>query len=338
MLVLLRTTSKRPYGSRSYKKIKKYIEYKVIKDRVSSVHVSWFGGEPLLYFNEVVFPISLFAKDLCDSMKTPFMCSITTNASKINSDIIEKMKLIDLKHFQITLDGARKRHDKIRNENGQPSYDLIMNNIMDICLKMNDANITLRINYDDQTLKDKQLEEIFSYIPVEYRKKITPNFQRVWQTIKGKPTKNERRLELYNYCRNIGYKVCDPANVFQVGSYYKCYADRFNHLEINYDGKIYFCTARSLSEENVPGILMDNGRILWNESKVAKRYAKATFDNEMCIQCKYLPLCMGPCSQKIIETPIDQLSNICNLKISEIPPETVIIEYYKEKMKILSEK
>ena len=249
----------------------------------------------------------------------------------------QTMKEIDMKHFQITLDGAKKRHDKIRNENGLPSYDRIMKNVNDLCKYIEDVHITLRINYDDKTLKDVQMKEIFSIIPVEYRAKILPNFQRVWQTVKEGSLKNERRLDLYNYCRDIGFKVNEPANILQIGAYFKCYVDCFNHLEINYDGKLYFCTARTFTEEYEVGVLNDDGTIRWHEQKVAKRYAKATFENEMCIKCKYLPLCMGPCSQKIMETPKEYLSSICSLKYSEIPPETVIVEYYKNKMKFLEE-
>lgn len=45
---------------------------------------------------------------------------------------------------------------------------------------------------------------------------------------------------------------------------------------------------------------------------------------------------MGPCSQKIIETPKDQLYSICFLNYSEVKPETVIIDYYKQKMDYLT--
>lgn len=317
-------------------KIEKYIKHKIVSDRVSSVHISWFGGEPLLYFDEVVYPISKFAVNLCVFHNIPFASSITTNASKINVSMIEKMEEIEMKHFQITLDGVKNRHNKIRNEKGAPSYDGIMNNINDLCKNIDDVQITLRINYDNQTFKDCLIEEIFSNIPTEYRTKITPNFQRVWQTVKDNPVKNERRLDLYDHCRNMGFKVREPANILQIGAYYKCYADRFNHLEINYDGTLYFCTARSFTKEHQVGVFNDDGTIHWDQQKVIKRYAKATFENEVCLPCKYLPLCMGPCTQKLVETPKEHLSEICSLKYSEIPPETVIIEYYKNKMKALS--
>lgn len=47
-------------------KIKKHIIYMIEKIHINSLTLSWFGGEPLLYFNEVVYPISLFAKEICE--------------------------------------------------------------------------------------------------------------------------------------------------------------------------------------------------------------------------------------------------------------------------------
>jgi len=37
--------------------------------------------------------------------------------------------------------------------------------------------------------------------------------------------------------------------------------------------------------------------------KLAKRLGNSTFENNYCIKCKYLPGCMGPCSQKMVELP-----------------------------------
>lgn len=315
--------------------VKRHIEYKIEKERIAALHISWFGGEPLLYFDDIVYPISLYAKEICRLHNLPFKNSVTTNASRVNFEMIDRMNEISLNHFQITLDGAPNRHNKIRNENGIPSFNLIMENVIDICRYIIDSEVTLRINYDEKTLKDKCLKDIFEIIPLEYRSKITPNFQRVWQTVKADNQENIQRIELYNHCNNLGFNVCSPANVFQIGRYYKCYADRLNHLEINYDGRIYSCTARDFSDKQVVGVLDTTGKIVWDEAKRIKRYAKAPFENKMCLNCKYLPLCLGPCSQKIIETPKDKLENICNLHLTEISPETVIIDYYNKKMQLI---
>lgn len=322
------------------RKVMSHIQYMIEEEHITKLDLSWFGGEPLLFFEEVIYPISSHAKLLCEKFHIPYYASITTNASKIDLNMIRKMKRIELNSFQITIDGDAKRHNLIRNENGKPSFDIIMRNIKDICNLIEEAHITLRFNYDDKTLNSDKIKELFDNIPLEHRRKIHPNFQRVWQTFKEQkpnhetPMENKRRLELTNYCKSLGYFIPSPANAFSIGSTYKCYADRKYHAEINYDGKVYSCTARGYSEEYEIGKLLDNGKIVFSEEKQIQKLARTTFENEMCLPCKFLPLCLGPCSQKIIETPASRLKNLCYLNLTEVSPESVILDYYEKKMSV----
>jgi uncharacterized protein len=67
---------------------------------------------------------------------------------------------------------------------------------------------------------------------------------------------------------------------------------------INYDGKIFKCTASDFTTYPEERILLVSGDIEWNISRVAKRFEKATFENKHCLACNLLPVCFGPCSQK----------------------------------------
>lgn len=331
---------KHPQGYMSVEtveKVKKHLDYMVEQVGVESVSIGWFGGEPLLYFNEVIYPVSLYAKELCKKWGIPFYNTITTNASKIDQGMVERCDVINLSRFQITIDGDEKRHDKIRNENGEPSFRLIMANINLLLEHLPDVFIILRVNYDDQTLKQCDMMSIFESIPVEYRNKVSIDFQRVWQTSKNHSNKNEMRLDLYDKCSELGFQQQGVSNSFHVGKSHKCYADRLCYGEINYDGKVYRCTARGYDDEHVMGELMENGIIKWDEKKMAHHLGKSTFDNDMCLACKYLPLCLGPCSQKVAETSKENLKNVCALNGCEVFPEEVITEYYEQKMKVLSQ-
>lgn len=92
-----------------------------------------------------------------------------------------------------------------------------------------------------------------------------------------------------------------------------CYADRYHQAVINYDGSVFKCTARDFAKTNErDGILMNDGRIDWDEKKFNKRLGKTTIENKYCNNCKYLPLCFGPCSQKQLElTDMKDFKTIC---------------------------
>ena len=314
-----------------------HIKYMIEKKHITQLDLGWFGGEPLLYFDEVVYPISSYAKLLCGKHNIPYRAQITTNGSKIDLAMIKKMKEIRLTSFQITIDGDPKRHNLIRNEKGKPSFDTIMNNIYNLCENIEDVRITLRLNYDNKTLESEDVKKVFEAIPKKYRKSIFPSFHRVWQTVKnqnadaGSIIENRKQLSLYEYCKDLGFMATSPANAFAIGRHYKCYADRGYHTEINYDGKVYSCTARNYSEESEIGSLLENGEIIYNTEMRVKKLSKAPFENEMCLQCRYLPICLGPCYQKAMETDKKRLSDICNLKHTEVSPETTILDYHDRK-------
>ena len=127
------------------KKIKNHLRLKIEVDKITSLNLSWFDGEPLLYFYEVVYPLSIFAKELCKKNNIPFVSTITTNGYCIDKTMLEKIDEIDLRSFQITLDGHCDRHNKIRNVNGIPSYDKILENINLLCKNIENISVTLRI-------------------------------------------------------------------------------------------------------------------------------------------------------------------------------------------------
>jgi uncharacterized protein len=75
----------------------------------------------LLYFDEIVYPLSKQIKQVLDEKGIPFTNSATTNGYLIDKERINKFKEINLNHFQITLDGNQATHDKIgfgRNREG----------------------------------------------------------------------------------------------------------------------------------------------------------------------------------------------------------------------------
>lgn len=330
---------KHPKGHMSLEvieKCKRHILYMLKYEKISSLALDWFGGEPLLYFDEVIYPIGLYAKKMCDKYKVPFYHYATTNASKIDIQMIDKMKKIGFSGFQITIDGDENKHNSVRSEKGKPSFGKIIDNVNLLCERLDKIQITLRVNYDDKTLELSDMENVFSMISPENRKHIAVNFQRVWQTIKAGQVENTDRIQLTKKSIGMGFQIPPLANAFGIGIICKCYVDRMFHAEINYDGKVYRCTARDYSDKYVMGELLDSGEIKWNEERMAERYAKATFENEMCLKCRYLPLCMGPCSQKIAETPKENLPQICYLTFAEVRPESVITDYYEQKMKALN--
>ena len=319
-------------------KVKSHIDLKLEEKYFRHLNLGWFGGEPLLYFNKVVYPISIYIKEKCNLENVNFFNSMTTNGFLINKKRIENFKEIDLRNFQITLDGDKSTHDKIRNQRGKPSFDRIIQNIIDICYLVPDPNITLRINYTDESIRT-DFHDVLKIIPIEYRKSIYIQFQRVWQTYCSKEQTEETKKFLKDNedtLREDGFLVSYNHN-YSIFKGNVCYADRINYANINYDGNVFRCTAREYSDENSFGYLNEKGEIIWDDKKLFDIDSKPYFDNDLCLECKYLPLCGGPCFQKIFNA-IKKSETFCMKDILDTDVETFIIQHFlnvKEYNKVL---
>ncbi len=301
------------------RKVKKHLKYIIEKEHIAHLHLDWFGGEPLMYFKEVIYPISKYGQDICKEKNIPFSNHATTNAYYMDDKMIEAFNKIQLNSFQIPIDGSEKKHNSVKNINGIGHYRKIINNINILCERVEGIRIILRINYDIQTLKT--ILPVIDDIKIDNRKKISVDFQRIWQVEFNRDETGNNRLLLdtKKAFEDAGFKTSYFA--FRPKLFKCCYADSFYHRAINYDGKLFKCTARDYADDLSIGNLNDDGSISFNENIIIRMFSDATFKNEKCLNCIQLPLCYGPCIQKYYETKIGKSSFQCLYKGSEISME-----------------
>ena len=104
------------------KNVEKFIDKVMNRNDINALQLNWFGGEPLLYFDEVLYPLAMYTKEKANEYNKKYYGSMTTNGYHLDTRIIAKCKDIELKLLQITLDGNRELHNKTRNNNGAPSF------------------------------------------------------------------------------------------------------------------------------------------------------------------------------------------------------------------------
>jgi uncharacterized protein len=262
-------------------------------------YLSFFGGEPLLYFSQTVVPITDAILKKCKEHNIDCNIIFTTNGYLINSDFIDYFKSQECyPTLQITLDGNKQEHDKVRFVSGlKGSYDKISANTR--LLLANDFFVRLRINYTDSNIH--HMEEIakdFSDLPTERKETgLMFDFHRVWQNEKGKDIE-EAYLKTIQKFREHDFVVSSQRAMNNVND--SCYADKRNSVVINYNGDIFKCTARDFTRDNREGYIDNTGSLVWENDALEKRM-KSKFQNEPCLTCRILPLCNGGCSQQAIE-------------------------------------
>ncbi|HJH47310.1 radical SAM/SPASM domain-containing protein [Bacteroides hominis] len=307
--------------------LNKHIALLMTQQKADSVLLDWFGGEPLIYFDEVVKKVSDYALSVAAKSKVKIKQQITTNATLLNKDRIYYMKDANFDFFQISMDGNERRQNLIKHySDKRGTYSDVVNNI-NLLTEINPAiSICLRINYDKQTLKN--VKEIINDFSGKTKKCIMVSFQKVWQ-IPFTAEMSELLIETKKIFEMAGIR----------SSYWKykpfqfrcCYADNYNYYVVNYDGRIFKCSARDYSEELVIGNLQTSGEVNWNHGILSKMFLKATFENECCENCQALPLCMGPCIQKNYDALVNKKRLSCMYDSVEHSLSSYVIEMAKQR-------
>lgn len=277
----------------------KLIEDKVINQGIKSLDVSFFGGEPLLCYKEVVFPILNHATHLCHEYNVKISSHFTTNATLLTDEMIKELNALDFTTpigFQITLDGSKNIHNKVRvSPIEKNTYDTILHNVQS--LLANGNQVYLRFNYASYNIESfRDVLSELKNVSLDERKRLNVNFQQIWQDKKKHPEIQQRAVELADEFKENDFKSDSDTFYFR----HVCYADLENHIVINYDGNVYKCTARTFTDENKEGVLNPDGSITWNE-KYAKRMA-IKYSNQACRKCKIMPICNGGCSQNKMDS------------------------------------
>ena len=126
----------------------KYIQKQLMFS--NHLHISWFGGEPLLALDVIEYIMQNIQK-ICKAKKILFSSNITTNAYFLDEKTFDKLYQLKVTAYQITLDGLKEQHDRQRiMADGSGTYDKIIQNLISIKNLSKDkykfARITIRVN------------------------------------------------------------------------------------------------------------------------------------------------------------------------------------------------
>lgn len=133
--------------------IKRHIRYQITEAKIPALHLDWFGGEPLMFFDEVIYPIASFAKELCDKYGVILTQHATTNAVLMTSEMMDKMNQLGFTSFQIPIDGNELHHNSIKfTSNKEGTFRTVLAHVNELVDRLPNVHIILRINYDRKTL------------------------------------------------------------------------------------------------------------------------------------------------------------------------------------------
>lgn len=266
-------------------------------NKLKKLNLSFFGGEPLLYFDKVVVDIINHAKMQCKAFDAKLSIHFTTNAYLLTDNVLKQLEGLDVS-FQITIDGGKQVHDSVRKtKGGEPTYARIVEHIHQTL--SHGFPVGVRFNYTAKSIPSFiDVVKDFSHLQQEQKQLVNFTFQRVWQDNEGDASQVEQQVEHIERAFEQAGLFVNNAKSYIVPY---CYADGVNTAVVNYNGDLFKCTARDFATKSKEGTLAADGTLRWNE-RLRKRMS-IRHGSDTCLQCRIYPICHGGCSQMKLEAP-----------------------------------
>lgn len=266
-------------------------------NKLKKLNLSFFGGEPLLYFDKVVVDIINHAKMQCKAFDAKLSIHFTTNAYLLTDNVLKQLEGLDVS-FQITIDGGKQVHDSVRKtKGGEPTYARIVEHIHQTL--SHGFPVGVRFNYTAKSIPSFiDVVKDFLHLQQEQKQLVNFTFQRVWQDNEGDASQVEQQVEHIERAFEQAGLFVNNAKSYIVPY---CYADGVNTAVVNYNGDLFKCTARDFAPKSKEGTLAADGTLRWNE-RLRKRMS-IRHGSDTCLQCRIYPICHGGCSQMKLEAP-----------------------------------
>lgn len=266
-------------------------------NKLKKLNLSFFGGEPLLYFDKVVVDIINHAKMQCKAFDAKLSIHFTTNAYLLTDNVLKHLEGLDVS-FQITIDGGKQVHDSVRKtKGGEPTYARIVEHIYQTLSR--GFSVGVRFNYTAKSIPSFiDVVKDFSHLQQEQKPLVNFTFQRVWQDNEGDASQVEQQVEHIERAFEQAGLFVNNAKSYIVPY---CYADGVNTAVVNYNGDLFKCTARDFAPKSKEGTLAADGTLRWNE-RLRKRMS-IRHGSDTCLLCRIYPICHGGCSQMKLEAP-----------------------------------
>ena len=265
-----------------------------VEGGIRAVNLTWYGGEPLLYF-DIVRYMSQEITEICQDNKCRLKMDIVSNGYLLTEEIVEELENLGFFKIQITIDGMKDNHNVRRPlRGGGGTFDKIVENLslfddssMSVLIRMNTDNTNCVDFVELKALIDSLgNENIRLYAsPVEDLNKDTVN------EVSDFMSSQDFEAFALESCENGSwsdddFSVMDDRFCFCTSETENCYV-------IDDVGNFYKCWDEVGREEYA--CFNIRNREERNDEQIAKFVAVDPFSDEKCKKCVFLPLCFGGC-------------------------------------------
>lgn len=264
-------------------------------EETKQLAVTWFGGEPLMALPQIEAITQLLRDDLSRSHGLDYGATIITNGYGFTRKIAAKLRNLDVRMAQVTLDGTAEYHNKRRylKTDHRETFDQIIDNITEARDVM---PISIRVNLDHsnqeafmplvQLLRDRHLDVL-----------VYPAFTQDIGKDQWEPTFCdmsaflEAKARLFRLAPDLGESIFP----FPKARRFFCGAQSEMFWVIAPDGLLHKCWDTIAEPHRAVGSVHSG-----IDDAAAAYWHSWGISNIKCRDCKVAPLCVGGCAADAI--------------------------------------
>lgn len=264
------------------------------------LHVTWFGGEPLLA-PDVIESLSARLMALAEERDGKYLAGIITNGYLLTQKTVDMLAAAKVESAQVTIDGLGATHDATRRlAGGGPTFERITRNLRELKIPF---KVSIRHNVHEGN-RD-QMDELEAFIK-SLAQESGNNIMYYPAPVSGSPTADERGEQVGLLCGTDASEVGvrQEAGRFAKGRGHYCGAHSIWSVGIDEKGNLQKCWESVDKPQISFGTAhdWDPADPLYTASKpnnltMYLNTACPVPDDE-CRECVWLPMCVGGCPNK----------------------------------------
>jgi uncharacterized protein len=234
--------------------------------RLRSLHLSWFGGEPLLA-RGVIRTLMGDARVLREKHPNLVVTSnATTNGYLLTPAVLTELVDLGVDGYQISFDGPPEHHDRKRVlAGGGPTFDRIWGNLRAAREVARNFSITIRLHVDHENavVAPRFVEMVHEAFGGDTR------FDLYIRSLARLGGPNDDTLSVFDrdeasafleplkdHARSLGLRLFEAEPGHSI-----CYAARANSFVVRANGRLNKCTVALEEASNQVGVLREDGTV-----------------------------------------------------------------------------
>lgn len=284
------------YESFKYKRMEPWVVHgiKALLARrapgLTSLTVSWFGGEPLLA-HDVIEDVMTHVRGLAEANPRLRVSSdATTNGYLLTPALADRLLDLKVSRYQISFDGPREWHDQKRVlAGGKGTFDRIWGNLLALRGLGREFTVTIRVHVDRENADviPRFIDECADAFAGD------PRFEMFIRGLSRLGGPNDADLAVFersegeavfeglrSYARSRGLKTMQLSQEDSI-----CYAARGNSYVIRANGRLNKCTVSLEHPNNQVGHIRENGTVEVDAQKMVMWMRGLRSENAAELKC-----------------------------------------------------